>query len=136
MAAIPMEERSVARNRNRRAQWRSAPRATLATSFSVIPPCLRHFLGALRVSARPLRPLRSGRPLRLLPSGFHDPDLLAVADRIGRIGDDALVLAQAASDFDLRSEVARDMHFLEGDTVVKPEGRDLRRVVAKQQSAG
>src|SRR5208282_5471744 len=136
MAAIPMAERSVARNRNRRAQARSAPRATLAISFSVIPPCLRHFLGALRLNAQPLRSLLPGRPLRLLPSGFHDPDLLAVPDRIGRIGDDTLVLAQAAGDFDLRSEVARDMQFLEGDTVVKPDRRDLRRIVAKEQRAG
>ena len=94
----------------------------------------------------PRRSLRDPFALRTLavpaapcvfsPAASIDPDLLAVADRIGRIGDDALVLAQAAGDFDLRSEVARDPHLLQLDTVVKPDRRHLRRVVAKQQRAG
>src|SRR6185437_502950 len=128
-----MAARSEAQNRNRRAQARSAPRATAASSFPVVPPCFRQLLGALRVVFRPLRMLPRGRPLRLLPSRFHDPDLLAVADRIGRIGDDALVAAQAASDLDLGSEVARDPDLLEQDPVVNPDRRDLRSAVAKQE---
>ena len=35
----------------------SAPRPTATTSFLVVSPCLRHFLGALRVIARLLRAL-------------------------------------------------------------------------------
>ena len=42
---------------------------------------------------------------------------------------------KTAEDLDLRSEVACDTDFLERDTVVKPQRRDLQRVVAKQERA-
>ena len=93
------------------------------------PPCLRHVLGALCLSAR------STRFLRLPVGGFRDPDLLTVVERVGRIGDNPLVLAEAAGDFDLCPEVARDMYFLEGDAVVNPDDCNLRGVVAIQQRA-
>src|SRR6202042_3677380 len=112
--------RVAPRNRSRRAQARSAPRTTASTSFSVIAPCLRDLLGALRVPLWPLCALFFGWPLRLLPSRFHDPNLLAVVDRIGRIGHDTLVLIDPAGDFNRRSEVAHNTHVLQGDTVIRP----------------
>src|ERR1700722_3676633 len=118
MARTPTVGRSAARNRSHRAQARSAPRATAATSFSVIPPCLRDLLGALRMTARLFRSLLHRRARRFLPGGLHDADFLPVADRIGRVGHDALVLAKPPSDLNLRPEVAQYLHLLERNAVV------------------
>src|SRR5216684_796060 len=96
MASRLREERTVAQSHTRRARARSAPRTTVSTSFPLIPPCLR-----------------------CLPRGLHDPDLLPVDDRIGRIGDHALLLAKPPGDFDLRPKVTQYTHLFESNAVVK-----------------
>src|ERR1700729_1949207 len=134
--AVDRPTRVAPRNRSRRARARSAPRTTASTSFPVIPPCLRDLLGALRVTLWPLCALFFGWPLRLLSSRFHDPNLLAVADRIGRIGHDTLVLNDPAGDFNRGSEVAHNTYVLQDDTVIRPDCGDLRLGIAVEHRAG
>ena len=64
-----------------------------------------------------LRGLLRGRPMRLVPGRFHDPNLLAVPNRIGRICHDTLVWADPG-DFDSRPKIAYDTHVLDRKSVV------------------
>src|ERR1700722_11648326 len=134
--AVYRPARVAPQNRNRRAPRRSAPRATFATSFVMVPPCLRDFQSTLWAIARALSSLLSWRRSGLLNRGSRDPDLLALVDRVGWVGDDARVVAESADNLDLGSEVARNADLLEDNPVVGPEDRDLGRIVAKQQRIG
>src|SRR5208337_1584165 len=125
-----MAGRNAARNRIRRAQARPTAQATAIASFTPAP---LHFGGLGLLGARTLLARRSGRRR---PRPVSEPDLLAVPDRFGRIGDDPFVHAQTSGDFDIGSKVASNTHLLHDDVIVNSEGRDLHGVVPKNKSIG
>src|SRR5208283_277871 len=100
-------------------------------SFTPAPLRSRDLPGIVRWL--PLRALLPGRRTRLLGLGVHDADLLAVADRVRWVGDDPLIITQPPRDFNLVSQVAGNLHFLESHAVVGPQNADLRRVAAVDQ---
>src|SRR5262249_1327252 len=123
-----MAARSAARSRSRRAPARSTRSATAGPSFTPALLRRRQFSGTARLL--PLSPLslRPRSPIIAFPR--HDPNLFALADRVGRVRDDPLVLSEAAREFNLGPEIARNVHLPETNAVVRTENGELYRAAA------
>src|ERR1700674_5483738 len=64
-----------------------------------------------------------------------DADLIAVDDAVGWRVDDAVFQGDARGQFDIASEIARDLHGLEQDAIVRPDGGDAKAVLVEDQRA-